>query len=306
MEVNDLMTAENLSSSHVLSVEQFVAGDSPLLPAGRSRCAVIGRPIAHSLSPLLHNTAYQHMGLDHVYVAVEGGEPEDFQRLLEASGPEVRGFSVTMPGKQAALAAANEVTDRARQIGAANTLVHRPDGSWLADNTDVDGVLRCIEHLTALGVNVADSQVVIVGNGGTARPAMAAAAAAGAAGVTVLARSEQRAGELAPLAADLGLEFGIAVLGSAAMRDACAAAAIVVNTIPAHVAEQYVEALLLARSVIDVIYEPNPTPLLQAATAKGLPVADGLRMLAGQAERQCEYFTGLQPPQGLMLETVLH
>ena len=134
----------------------------------RHQAAVLGKPIAHSLSPLLHNAGYRALGLTQwEYTRIECDEHE-LPQVVAGADASFRGFSVTMPGKFAALAVATDRTDRARLIGSANTLVRSGDG-WRADNTDCDGVTGAIRTLfdapsPQLGT------AVIIGAGGTARP----------------------------------------------------------------------------------------------------------------------------------------
>lgn len=289
----------------VLSVEEFLSHSATWRENSAPHvCAVLGRPIEHSLSPLLHNTGYREHGLDFTYVRVEAGEAVEIRELLRRSDKTVRGFSVTMPGKAAALELADSTTERAELIGSGNTLVPQGDGTWLADNTDVDGVAACLAHIAEQGVKLQGSQAIVVGNGGTARPAVAALGAAGVNKVTVVARSE-RALNLQALVASYGMEFAWVRMDDAELDAVCAEASMVISTIPAAGAEAIAPALLKAQSVFDVIYDPYPTPLLSGAMEKQLPHADGLRMLAGQAERQFELFTGVTPREGLLLETVL-
>ena len=280
----------------VLTVDEFLEKSGP-------RCAVLGSPIEHSLSPELHTAGYRALGLDMDYFRVEAGESRDIRRLLRESDVDVRGFSVTMPGKQAALELADLATSRAQEIGSANTLVPQGDGQWLADNTDVDGVASCLSYLRG-DDPLQGTNAVIVGNGGTARPAVAALAAAGVSQVTVLARSE-RALNLQAVVETLGMKFSWSRFEDADIAQTCADAAVVVSTIPAHAAEELAPALCSAAGIVDVIYDPYPTPLLSAARALGVPHADGLRMLAGQAEEQFRLFTGHSAPEGIMLDTVL-
>lgn len=283
----------------VLSVEDFLATGGP-------RCAVLGRPVAHSQSPTIHRAGYRALGLDAFsYHRIEAGELAELQRLVRDADGDVRGFSVTMPGKSAALAVADEATGRATRIGAANTLVHRSDGSWLADNTDVDGVRSCLRHLRDQGSpELSGASVVVVGNGGTARPAVAALAAAGARELTVLARSE-RALQLRNLAEGLDMSFQWIPLHDDRVADACANAAAVVSTIPSAAAADIAPMAARAGGVVDVIYGSGRTPLVTEAAAQSTPWADGLRMLAGQAERQFELFTGLPAPTGLFQRVLL-
>ncbi|KAB3523439.1 shikimate dehydrogenase [Corynebacterium zhongnanshanii] len=284
-----------------LSIEEFLT----LAETFPDRlCALLGRPIEHSKSPVLHNTAAAAAGIeDFLYVRVEAGERDEVSRLLTGSGASVAGFSVTMPGKSAALELADKVTERATRIGSANTLVPQPDGTWLADNTDVVGVQRCLEHCAAEGIDYAGTHAVVVGNGGTARPAIAALGELGVSRVTVLARSE-RALQVRDLVTSYGMEFEWLTFDADQVAERCAEASVVINTIPSAAVEPYTDLLVRARSVVDVIYDPFPPALIAAAQRTGIPHADGLRMLAGQAEEQFRYFTGQYPPQGLMLRTV--
>ncbi|TDC50157.1 shikimate dehydrogenase, partial [Jiangella ureilytica] len=107
------------------------------------RCAVLGSPIAHSLSPVIHRAAYRRLGLDWEYTAHEVDE-SSLARFVSGLGPEWRGLSLTMPLKRVALDVAATASDVARTVGAANTLVRRDDGGWDADNTDVPGVVATL------------------------------------------------------------------------------------------------------------------------------------------------------------------
>ncbi|MEV1290535.1 hypothetical protein AB0J06_26025, partial [Micromonospora sp. NPDC049679] len=126
---------------------------------------MVGRPIAHSLSPVIHNAGYAAAGLtDWSYTALECGA-EELPALVGGLGPEWAGLSVTMPGKEAALAVADEVAPVATAVRAANTLVRRADGSWYADNTDVPGMVTVLR-----AAGVADGAVVtVLGHGERAR-----------------------------------------------------------------------------------------------------------------------------------------
>lgn len=288
---------EPSSHADVLTAEEFAHLSGP-------RCAVLGQPIEHSLSPVLHTAGYEALGLDFTYARIEAGQARDVRHLLEAADSNVRGFSVTMPIKSDALELADLATTRAHEIGAANTLVPTEDGKWLADNTDVDGVTACLESVRKQGVELDGTQAVVVGNGGTARPAVAALAAAGCTHVTVLARSE-RALNLQALVESFGMKFSWHRFDESGLAASTRSASVVISTVPAHAAENLCEDLCHARAIIDVIYDPYPTPLLTAARDAGIPHADGLRMLAGQAEEQFRLFTDHDVPSGLMLATVL-
>lgn len=290
----------------VLTVDEFLDPHAPwrtLVAPLEGICAVVGDPIGHSLSPLLHNTAYRAAGMNYVYVRVQAGTKGQIDSILRAEELALRGVSVTMPGKTAALELADEATHRATMLGSANTLVPLPGGRWLAENTDVDGVAACLEALSP-EVELAGSSAVVVGNGGTARPAVAALAAAGVKQLTVLARSE-RALTLQPLVERCGMSFSWELLDSGLVGRVCDEASVVISTVPVAGVQHVIPDVLHAASVVDVVYDPYPTPLTRQAAEHGLACADGLRMLAGQAQRQFALFTGKEPQPGLMLETVL-
>lgn len=265
------------------------------------KAAVLGSPVAHSKSPALHRAAYVALGLDGwTYDAVDTDAAQLPQRVGTA-GAEWVGFSVTMPGKLAALAFADERTARAELIGSANTLVRVDDG-WRADCTDIDGMAGA---LTEAGVPVGAERAVLIGSGGTARPALAALADAGVSDVSIVARSADRARGVLELAEQLELTARIvAYEADSALRDACAEAAVTVSTVPAAAAEPLIPAVVASGRLIDVIYDPWPTPLAAAVTAAGGTVVGGIVMLLNQAYSQVEQFTGLPAPKSAMAAAV--
>ncbi len=249
---------------------------------------MLGSPIAHSRSPQLHLAAYRALGLnDWTYDRIECGAGE-LPSVVSAFGPEWVGVSVTMPGKFAALAFADERTPRAELVGAANTLVRTPRG-WRADNTDVDGVMG------ALGA--ASGHAVVAGSGGTAQAAVVALAERGVDTITVVARNRDKAARLVELGARLGVTTRFSELDSARLPDEVT---VVVNTLPAGVAARHASALAGVPVLLDAIYDPWPTPLAAAVTAAGGRVIGGLQMLLHQAYAQVELFTGLPAPRAAM------
>lgn len=258
---------------------------------GPRKAAVLGSPIAHSRSPQLHLAAYRALGLDGwTYERIEC-TAEQLPGLVGGLGPEWVGVSVTMPGKFAALQFADDRTTRAELVGSANTLVRIP-GGWRADNTDVDGVRG------ALGV--VEGPAIVVGSGGTAPAAVVALADLGAESLTVAARNADRAAPLLALAERLGLPARCCALGSAELAGLAAAAGAVVSTIPADAAAPHAALLAAAPVVLDVIYDPWPTPLAAAVSAAGGRVVSGLEMLLQQAFAQVEQFTGAPAPKEAM------
>ncbi|WP_068064790.1 shikimate dehydrogenase [Nocardia xishanensis] len=260
----------------------------------RRKAAVLGKPIAHSRSPQLHMAAYRALGLDWTYERVECAA-EELPGLVDGLGPEWVGLSVTMPGKEAALAYADERTERAVLVGSANTLVRTAEG-WRADCTDVDGVLGALR-----GGGVTEiAEAVVLGAGGTARPALLALSELGARSVTVIARNAGRARGALELADELGMAARVIGFDDDAVRDASASAGAVVSTIPADAGALVAEAVAVAPVVLDAIYNPWPTPLAAAVERAGHTVVSGLQMLLNQAYGQVEQFTGRPAPRAAM------
>lgn len=252
---------------------------------------MLGSPIAHSKSPLLHLAAYRALGLDGwTYERIECGA-EELPGLVAGFGPEWVGVSVTAPGKFAALRFADEHTDRAAQVGSANTLVRTAHG-WRADNTDVDGV--------AGAVGTASGQALVCGSGGTAPAAVAGLAQLGVAGITVLARNPDKAARLVELGSRIGVPTRFCGLDSDELAGRVAAAEVLVSTIPADVAAQYAGTFAAIPVLLDAVYNPWPTPLAAAVSAAGGRVISGLQMLLHQAFAQVEQFTGLPAPREAM------
>ncbi|MDG3011274.1 shikimate dehydrogenase [Rhodococcus sp. D2-41] len=264
---------------------------------GPRKAAVLGKPIEHSKSPLLHRAAYRALGLDGwTYDRIEC-DAEALPGLVSGLGPEWVGLSVTMPGKFAALEFATERTERAVAVGSANTLVRVP-GGWRADCTDVDGIVGA---LAELGLSdLAGARAVVIGAGGTSRPALVGLASLGAGEVTVVARSAERARG----ALDCGRNAGLAVSWGGfeddELRSACGAADVVISTVPAAAVAPVAGAVAAAPRVLDVIYDPWPTPLAMAVEAAGGTVVGGLSMLLNQAFGQVEQFTDLPAPREAM------
>ncbi|WP_372341738.1 shikimate dehydrogenase [Nocardia sp. CC216A] len=258
------------------------------------RAAVLGSPISHSRSPQLHLAAYRALGLDWTYDRVEC-TAEQLPGFVDGLGPEWVGLSVTMPGKVAALDYATERTDRAELVGSANTLV-RTDTGWRADCTDVDGVRGAL----AGGGVVEVARAVVLGAGGTARPALLALADLGAHTVTIVARDRGRAADTLDLAARLGMSAEVIGFDAEALGFVCSDVDAVVSTVPAAAAATVADAVAQAPVVLDAIYDPWPTPLAAAVARAGHTVVSGLQMLLNQAYGQVEQFTGKPAPRAAM------
>ena len=247
--------------------------------------------MGHSLSPLLHRAAYAALGLtDWTYDALDIGA-DDLAVLLAGLGEEWRGFSVTMPCKQAAVDVADLVEPLPRLLHAANTLV-RTDAGWRAENTDVAGIGTALQLAGVESVGAA----TIIGAGGTAAAAAVAVSSLGAEHVDVVVRDPARAGDVTRVLDVLGVPSTVTPFPNAVLD-----APLVVSTVPLD-AQPAVAALPWGpgHTVLDVLYAPWPTPLAQRVTSAGGTVAGGLEVLFWQATAQVELMTGQPAPIAAM------
>ena len=265
-------------------------------PRAITRAAVLGSPIGHSLSPALHRAAYRELGLaGWWYDAIECDE-QRLPALLDSFGPDWAGLSLTMPLKRAVLPLLDYTEPLAAEVGAANTVVFAR-GQRRGFNTDVSGIVTA---LSEAGVT-ADGNVVVLGNGATACSALAALRQMGAAEIAVAARAPGRAEPLLAVATRVGVHVELIGLGP---ELASRPWHLLVSTIPAAAAELAAAQLsagnLTAAAVLDVGYDPWPTPLATAAAKAGSSVISGYEMLVYQAAGQVELMTGRQPPVSVM------
>lgn len=258
----------------------------------RRRCAVAGSPIAYSLSPALHHAAYAFLGLDWEYGRYEllADQLAGFVADCDASW---RGLSMTMPLKEAALEL-GEVDEIARLANAANTLVFGADGVRRVYNTDIGGLVNA---LTAAGLEGVPS-AVILGTGATARSTVVSLARLGVGQITVVARTPAKAVPLVSLAESLGVRLTVQpwadpVVGSELLISTAAAGA---------VDDRAAEWVSVSGTVFDVVYDPWPTALAQAAADRGRLVLSGLDLLVHQAVLQVELMTGATVPVEVLYE----
>ena len=247
----------------------------------RRRCAVLGSPIEHSLSPALHAAAYASLGLNWSYERVEVDHKQlvPFVNSLDASW---RGLSLTMPLKEAVLEL-GEVNELARLAGAGNTLILER-GTRRIYNTDVGGLTWAVRDATAAPV----PRVTILGAGATARAALIAVAQLGAQQVSVLVRTPSRSESLRALSHQVGVELDIRPW-SVHLPDAD----LVVSTVISGAADSTARAVAdSAPVIVDVIYDPWPTVLAMTAQQAGCTVISGRDLLVGQALLQIELMTG--------------
>ena len=262
------------------------------------KAAVLGSPVAHSLSPALHRAAYAGLGLDDwTYEAVECDEAA-LAAYVTSRGPEWAGLSLTMPLKRTVLPLLDHTDQLAVVAGGANTVVFRPDGRY-GYNTDVQGI---VDALTEVGAT-APGSVTIIGAGATACSALAAVGKLGAAGADIVVRDPSRAVGLVATADRLGLQARLRPWGDLKSSGATLPD-LLISTVPAGAADEYAERLLVThqapRVVMDVVYHPWPTPLARAAEAEGSIVASGYAMLLHQAAAQVELMTGEPAPREAM------
>lgn len=257
------------------------------------RCAVLGSPIAHSLSPVLHRAAYVELGLDWEYDAREVREDE-LPAFLDGLDETWRGLSLTMPLKRAVVPLLDELTDRAAQARAANTVI-LDEGRRTGHNTDIPGAAAAIRERT----DAALPKAVIVGGGATAASVLLALADLGCTSVRVVVRDPSRVQETLEAAGRHPARPMVEIL---TFREAAEAVeslrpAVMVSTIPAEAqAESVLRLARTAPVVFDVVYDPWPTPLARLAVEEGKTLVSGLDLLVHQAALQVTLMTGEEAP----------
>ncbi len=265
--------------------------------------AVIGDPVDHSLSPVLHNAAFAALGLDWVYLAFPVATGSVAGAIAGARALGLVGLSVTMPHKAPVAAEMDQLSLTATRLGAVNTVIRR-GRELVGESTDGDGFLAALR--TDGGWDPSGRRCVVLGAGGAARAIVLALAEAGAASVTVVARRPPTAIAAAALAGPVGAVSGI---------EAVAGADLIVNATPVGMTGPPGTGDLPlgldpawlgpGQLVVDLIYAPPSTPLLDAARAAGTQVANGLGTLLHQARLQCRLWTGMDPPLAVMSAAAL-
>ena len=263
--------------------------------SGRARLAgVMGWPVAHSLSPRLHGYWLRHYGIDGAYVPLPV-RPERLGSALRALADlGFAGCNLTVPHKEAALGALDEIAEDARRIGAVNTILVRADGSLYGWNTDIEGFAQSL--ISALPEwSIAGKHAVVLGAGGAARAVVAAVQNLGAEEVVILNRTRERA---EALATDLG--GAIRPLAWERRSEALSQAALLINTTTLGMLGKPPLSIDLAplptdAVVAEIVYAPLETPLLAEARRRGHGVVDGLGMLLYQAVPGFEAWFGRRP-----------
>jgi shikimate dehydrogenase len=255
-----------------------------------SRCAVLGSPISHSLSPVLHRAAYAELGLDWTYEAIDVLEP-DLEAFLDGLDGSWRGVSLTMPLKRAVMPLLTDLDHWASVSGVANTVVL--DGSRrVGYNTDIPGAIAALTERSSGPW----TEAVVLGGGATAASVLLALAELGTHRARLLVRNPSRAGDTldavrrhAP-----GLVVSVGTLGEPAAVD------VVVSTVPAEAQTADLVSGLDAQVVFEVRYDPWPTPIATAARRRGGTLIGGLDLLVHQAALQVALLTGFPGPTAAM------
>ncbi|MGW3863460.1 shikimate dehydrogenase [Streptomyces sp. NPDC005047] len=261
----------------------------PAPATDRRRAAVLGSPIAHSLSPVLHRAAYAELGLaDWTYESFDVDEAA-LPRFLEDMGPEWAGLSLTMPLKRAVIPLLDGISETAASVDAVNTVVLTDDGRRTGDNTDIPGMVAALrEH----GIEKVETAAVL-GAGATASSALAALARICTGEITVYVRSAARAAEMRGWAERL--DVGVRIADWADAEEALRAP-LVVATTPAGTTDALAGAVPeMPATLFDVLYDPWPTALAARWSLSGGAVVSGLDLLVHQAVLQVEQMTGRAP-----------
>jgi len=251
---------------------------------------VIGDPVRHSLSPVLHNAAFVALGLDWTYVAFHVATGLGAQAVEAVRALGIEGLSVTMPHKSDVAAAVDVLSDDAAALGAVNTVLRR-NSQLVGDSTDGYGFIAA---LAEAGFDPAGKRCMVIGAGGAGRAVVLALARGGAARVVVVNRDPGRA------AAAVALGGGVAAIGDI---ESAAESDLVVNATPVGMGDREVGVSVVAADLLgpgqfinDLVYHPAHTPLLLAAADRGATALNGLSMLVHQAARQFELWTGQPAP----------
>ncbi len=292
--VNDRPVAAMGNGEHLGSLRAGLSASTRLV-------GVMGFPVAHSLSPLLHNTAFVHLGVDWVSVGFPVRPGRAAAALAGARELGIQGLSVTMPHKEDVAASVATQTPAAERLGAVNCVAD-VNGSWMGDNTDGAGLVAALARGGQF--DPAGHRCLVIGAGGAARAVIAALSDAGATEVVVVNRTAERAAAAAALAG---------AVGRVGAPDDASACDLIVNATPAGMddvaggpAGWQIDPGLLGphQVVVDLVYHPPVTPWLAAAGDRGAMTANGLGMLVHQAALQIERWTGFEAPVDAMWAAV--
>ena len=271
--------------------------------------ALLGSPVAHSISPSMHNESFKQLGLDYVYRAFDVNESELAEAVSQLKKVDIRGFNLTMPNKNEIVKLVDHLSPAAKLIGAVNTVVN-DNGRLTGYNTDGIGF---IQSLRDIGFDIADKEITIIGNGGAATAIIAQAALDGARQINVfhrptsrfVTRTEKLLDDIRQVTAVKAYDFDL--YDTISLRESIQASSLLVNATsvgmspnveasPIEDASMFHKNLLVA----DIIYEPRMTKFLQLAQQNGCKTCNGLYMLLHQGAAAFKLFTGHDMPVELI------
>lgn len=284
-------------------LKRVITGTTKLL-------GVIGQPVEHSLSPVMHNAAIAALERDYVYLPLPV-RPEDLQAAIAGfTAIGLRGFNVTIPHKQAILPLLSEVSPVAQAVGAVNTVWRNQDMLWAGTNTDAEGFLA---PLRTYNRDWSQAMAVILGNGGAARAVIAGCAQLGCNQIHVAGRNQLRLEEFSNSWLNLPLGVNLQVHNWEELPLLISKAALLVNTTPIGMHPLIEESplnsaqmadLLPGAIVYDLIYNPNPTQLLRQAQQNGATTINGLEMLVQQGAAALQIWLQQPVPVDIMRQAL--
>lgn len=269
---------------------------------------VIGDPVEHSLSPVMHNAAIAHLGVDYVYLPLPVSAENLETAIAGFAAIGLQGFSITIPHKQAIIPFLSEISAIAAAIGAVNTVWRTPQG-WSGTNTDVEGFVAPLQGQR----DWQSASVVVLGNGGAARAVVAGCAQLGCARIQVVGRNQDKLQAFQESWQNSSLSVPLSVHRWEALSNLLPTATLVVNTTPVGMSPkvdasplspaemQYFPAEAIA---YDLIYTPSPTRFLQLAQAQGAIAIDGLEMLVQQGAAALELWLQQPVPVDIMRQSL--
>jgi shikimate dehydrogenase len=271
---------------------------------------VMGYPIKHSLSPVMHNAAINHLGLDYAYVPL-AIEPQNLeQAVLGLRAIDWQGFNVTIPHKQAIMAHLTEISPIAQAVGAVNT-VWRTAAGWGGGNTDITGFLAPLQQL---GWPWPNAVAIVLGCGGAARAVVAALRELNCGEIWIVGRDVEKLAEFQASWQNSPLPVNLQISHWEKMEMLLAHADLVVNCTPIGMTSQQgdsplsidqIQKLPINAIVYDLIYHPRPTQFLKMASEHGCMAIDGLEMLIYQGAAALEIWSGQEAPVDVMRQAIL-
>lgn len=283
-----------------MTTQSRVAGLGGTITGQTRVVGVIGHPVRHTLSPVIHNAGFRSTGADFVYVAFDVAPGAASSALEALRVLDLAGLSVTMPHKSDVARAVDRLVESARRLDSVNTVEVATGGDLIGHSTDGDGLIASLEHR---GVSVDGARTTVLGAGGAGRSVIDALSRHGARTINIVNRTlsvAERAVDLAP-----GRSSAVSIEDERAVRAAITASDIVINATSVGMGESSATshasypfdptALTNEQIVVDLVYHPIETPLLRAAAETGCRVVDGLGMLVHQAALQQAIWTGQLP-----------